>query len=195
VDPVTDKGGTAVAAVADGYIGSAAAQGLYFLSVASTSDAMDAGEYTIRIDLQDVDGNIIQRKNIKVSFITALADLAGSITVTATGPQPAAATSLLSSTQNIKAQLKDANGGIVRTGNNGKPTLTASITDSAATTLSSLALTDSTYVATVNPTVGDGIYHMTAQTLTGLVAGSSTVTVRYGALVGTGSLTLTGTSA
>jgi hypothetical protein len=192
VDNTVRNGGTAVAATTT-YAGSAAAKGTYFVAVSRASGkALDKGSYTVRMDLLS-SGNVIQRSTVKVTFVTSKVDAAAVLTATATGPQKTGAALYNTLTQNISATLKDANGGLVREGNNAAPALTANLKD-ADTTIhtDTVVMTDDGTTDAVDAVGNNGVYEgSTSGNLTN-VAGTSTFTVRYGTAVATASVTVMG---
>jgi hypothetical protein len=190
VDGTVLDGGTAVAAVASGYTGSAVAKGRYFVAVSkATGKAVDKGEYTIRMDLLK-SGNVISRQTVKVRFVTNKVDAAAKLAVTAAGVQTGGAAVVQSVDNALTVALTDANGGLVREGNNAQPSVTAAIADpTTTTTTAALTLLD-TGASTDNEAVaGDGVYSTTSM-LTSITKGTATVTARYGDASATGSVTV-----
>ena len=185
----------------------------YALGVYATADQdlLDAGYYTIRIRVLNTAGNTVSFQDVKFKVSTA-ANSGAVLTAAVTGsfPTPTAAGLIqFSPTQKMSATLVDANGGRVVTASNGAPTVSAVVKDkgSSATpavyTSDSLTLTDTgtaytvaldTAGVTVDDIVGDGVYYATQGVLTGL-AGTGTLTVRYGDAVATASVVMTGTTA
>jgi hypothetical protein len=185
----------------------------YALKLWSTDqDATDAGFYTIRIRVLNTAGDTIASRDVKFAIATK-ANSGAVITATATGSQatPSVGGRLTyTKTQNIAVTVTDANGGRVVDLANASPALSASIRDAGSTatpavfTTNTLTLSDTgtamttTTAASTSSVVaavfGDGVYHATQGALSG-VAGTSTLTVRYGDASTTASVVTTGTSA
>jgi trimeric autotransporter adhesin len=190
VDGTVLDGGTVVAAVASGYAGSAAAKGRYFVAISKASGkALDKGEYTVRLDLLK-SGNVISRSSVKVRFVTNKVDAAAKLAVSAAGVQTSGAAVVQSADNALTVALTDANGGLVREGNNAQPAVAASIADpTTATTTAALSLVDTAASADNEDVAGDGVYSTTS-TLTSITKGKATVTARYGDASATGSVTV-----
>ncbi len=184
-----------------------ATYGLKFWS--TDQDATDAGFYTIRIRVLNTGGDTISSKDVKVAIATK-ANSGAVISATVTGSQatPTVGGRLkYTSTQNISTTVTDANGGRLVNLANASPSLSATVKDAGSTatppvyttdslTLSDTgtALTTTTATSVVAAVFGDGVYHATQGALTGL-AGTGTLTVRYGDASATASVVMTGLTA
>jgi hypothetical protein len=178
----------------------------YALKVTSLDvSATDAGFYTIRIRVLDASTNTLVTKDVKFQVVSSKATSGAVLTATVTGSHAttSAGTAVLkTTTQNMKATLADANGGrIVTALNAADSTVSAVVTDAGTTTIvnDTLTLTDAgvanvTANTSVTQVIGNGTYEVTAGSLTG-IAGTGTLTVRYGDAVATASVVMTGSTA
>jgi hypothetical protein len=210
------RGGIAVAA--GSYTSSTSTTtATYALKVSTAdADALNAGFYTIRIRVLDSGSNTISSKDVKFQVVSSKANSGAVLTAAVTGSHPTVATTgaavALTPTQNITATLADVNGGRIVELTNATPALTASVKDkgtTATSTVPSTYITDvmtftdtgTAYTAaldtagvTVATVIGDGTYEVTTGLLKGL-AGTGTLTVRYGDASATASIVMTGTTA
>jgi trimeric autotransporter adhesin len=163
-----------------------AATATYALMVAPrAAAALDAGFYTIRIDLLDANKNAIKSTTIKYQVATSKVNSGAVVTTTVTGSQLKGAVVAATDVNSITATLADANGGLVRTGANAAPSLSGTITDSTATTpiVDALTLTDAGTNEDADSAILDGAYVATstsAAVIAGL-AGAATVKIVFGA--------------
>jgi hypothetical protein len=167
----------------------------------SDADALDAGFYTIRIRVLDAATNTISSQDVKFQVVSSKATSGAVLTTTATGSQLVAGAVSLTSTQNVKATLADANGGRIVQLTNAAPSISGTITDagvaSAAVvntmtfTDAGVAVTSATATTEVTQVIGNGTYEVTAGSLTSAIAGTGTVTVRFGDASATGSVVMT----
>jgi len=172
----------------------------YALKVyAMDADAVDAGFYTIRVRVLDAATNTITSQDVKFQVVSSKATTGAVLTATATGSQLTGGTVSNTSTQNIKATLADANGGRVVEGANAAPSISATLKDAGTTTIvnDTLTLTDAGVARTadtastvVTQVISNGTYEATAGSITG-IAGTSTLTVRYGDASATASVVVT----
>jgi trimeric autotransporter adhesin len=180
--------------------GLGAATATYALMVAGNATAaVDAGFYTIRIDLLDVNKNAIKSSTVKFQVVSSKVNSGAVVTTTVTGSQLKGAVVASSLTQSITATLADANGGLVRTGANAAPSLSGTITDSTLVTpiVDALTLTDAGTDTNNDDSILDGSYVATstsAAVIAGIV-GAATVKVVFGAASSSAALVITGTSA
>ena len=105
------RGGTTASHPTDAYTDDAStATATYALKIApaaSMAVAIDAGFYTIRIDLLDSNSNAIQSSSVKFQIVTSKVG-AGTVAISVVGPQDGTTALLNSLTQNITATLTDA---------------------------------------------------------------------------------------
>jgi hypothetical protein len=211
------RGGTDV--TTDGYaISTSSATATYALKVAPTADkdVMNAGFYTIRIRVLDSGLNTLVFKDVKFQVVSSSTTSGAVLAAAVTGSHPTVTTTgaavALTPTQNITATLTDVNGGRIVQGTNTTPSLTGSVKDkgvTATSTVPSVYITDTmtftdggtAYTAalddagvTVATVIRDGVYEVTTGSLKGL-AGTGTLTVRFGDASATASVVMTGTTA
>jgi hypothetical protein len=195
------RGGKTVTHPTDAYTDDAStATATYALKVTSTAaSATDAGFYVIRIRVVDTALNTISSQDVKFQVVSTKATSGAVLTATATGSQLTGGTVSNTSTQNIKATLADANGGRVVEGANAAPTISAVLKDSGTTTIvnDTLTLTDAgvarlaaTASTVVTQVISNGTYEATAGSIAG-IAGTSTLTVRFGDASATASVVIT----
>jgi hypothetical protein len=169
-----------------------AATATYALHVdVNNAAAMDAGFYTIRIDLLDTNTNAIQSTNVKFQVVSSRVG-AGTASITVTGPQATAGAILATSTQNITATLRDANGGLVRSGTNGVPALSGSIVDEDLTS-NALTWADAAGDEDTDAVILDGNYGATSSSLT-VIAGTATAKAVFGNSTSSADILITGTT-
>jgi hypothetical protein len=198
------RGGKTASHPSDAYTDDAStATATYALKVTSTAaSATDAGFYTVRIRVVNAAGNTISFQDVKFQVVSSKTTSGAVLTATATGSQLTGGTVLNTSTQNIKATLADANGGRVVEGANAAPTISATLTDAGTTTIvndaltltdAGVAVTSSTATTAVTQVISNGTYEATAGSIAG-IAGTSTLTVRYGDASATASVVVTSAS-
>jgi hypothetical protein len=200
----------------------ASSNGVYFLAVtpADAKTPHDVGFYTVRVRLQDASG-FITNYTLKVQFVTSAADSGAVIVPTITGTVFAGDSITFTTTKNMKATLRDANGGLVQgLGTTAYtptiPTLTAdiidlttgvakggtnvaTIADSGAAAVDHVAIATAGTVGTaaemeaanVINQKGDGTYGITTGVLTAAAADGDSLRVRYGASSASAALTIT----
>jgi len=107
----------------------------YFAVYGSDSDAIDAGEYTLRIRLLDAN-SFSTDYSIKVKFVSSAADTGAVITLAQTGTFNTSGAIVHTAAQKLTATLKDANGGRIQNGialtgdiNSSTPTIVGQIID------------------------------------------------------------------
>ena len=107
----------------------------YFAVYGSDSDAIDAGEYTLRIRLLDAN-SFSTDYSIKVKFVSSAADSGAVITLAQTGTFNTGGAIVHTAAQKVTATLKDANGGRIQNGialtgdiNSSTPTILGQIVD------------------------------------------------------------------
>ena len=170
----------------------------YFMGIkAASGKASDMGTYTVRIYVQNAAGTVLTSTDVKVTFVTSALDVAGSLTVTSKAVQTSGAALGVLTTSYLRAQLKDANGGLVRDSANGQPSLTITGLDASTTPASVGSLTPVDTGAgadaiTAGGAALDGVYGISG-TPTG-VSGTVSVTAQYSSVSGAGSFTLNGTT-
>jgi hypothetical protein len=159
--------------------------------------ALNAGFYTIRIDLLDVNKNAIKSSTVKFQVVSSKVNSGAVVTTTVTGSQLKGAVVTADDLQSITATLADANGGLVRTGANAAPTLSGTITDSTLITpvVDTLTLTDAGTNADNDDSILDGAYVATSGAIIAGIVGAATVKVVFGAASSSAALVITGTSA
>jgi hypothetical protein len=166
-----------------------------FALMVATKDtaALNAGFYTIRIDLLDVNKNAIQTNNVKFQVVTSRVNSGAVVTTTVTGSQLTGAVLAFDNVNNITATLADANGGLVRTGANAAPALSGTITDSTLVTplIDTLTWADAGITPDTDEVILDGSYVATSSAISG-VAGAATVRVVFGAASATAALVIRG---
>ena len=200
----------------------ASSDGVYFLAV-SPGDGKtphDVGFYTVRVRLQDASG-FITDYSLKVQFVTSAGDSGAVIAPTITGVIFAGDSITYTTTKNMYATLKDANGGLIQNlattaYNPTIPTLTAdiidlttgvakgstnvaTIADSGVAAVDHVAITTAGTVGTaaameaanVINKKGDGTYGITTTVLTAAAADGDSLRVRYGASSASAALTIT----
>ena len=195
----------------------AAVSNRYYFGVYPTdADALDAGEWTLRVRLTDHLG-FVTDQTLKVKFVSSAADSGAAITLAATGTFNKGGSIGYTTGQNLKATLKDANGGRVQKGisltgdiNDSTPALSATIIDTDAIVKDTLAAADtgvagSDMVASTSTTAGvvtdyalsqemNGVYGLTISEITAATATTNSVRVRYGSTSATLALTTLATT-
>jgi len=166
----------------------------YWIGVyASSGNAIDAGEYTVRVRVVNSENFLID-KTLKIKFVSSIANAGAVLTTAATGALYKDETLGHTATQKVTATLKDANGGRVVTGtsatatlNSMAPALTAVTYTSTPAVVDTLTIADTGVAGTdhVAPTTGatqaanaagaDGVYGITKATAITTVAALDTV--------------------
>jgi hypothetical protein len=173
----------------------------YALKVSTdAANSLDAGFYTIRIRVLDSATNTISSQDVKFQVVSSKATSGAVLTATATGSQLTGGNVALTSTQNVKATLADANGGRIVQLANAAPSISgtikdaglasAAVTDTMTFTDNGVAVTSSTATTAVTQVIGNGTYEVTTGALSG-IAGTGTVTVRFGDASATASVVIT----
>jgi hypothetical protein len=200
----------------------ATSDGVYFLAVTPGDGKTphDVGFYTVRVRLQDASG-FITNYFLKVQFVTSAADSGAVIVPTITGTVFEGDSITYTTDKNMKATLRDANGGLIQNlgttaYNPTIPTLTAdimnlttgvakggtnvaTIADSGVAAVDHVAITTAGTVGTaaereaanVINNKGDGTYGITTTALTAAAADGDSLRVRYGASSASAALTIT----
>jgi hypothetical protein len=185
--------------VAADQIGGTATRTFALMVAADDIASIDAGFYTIRIDLLDVNKNAIKSSTVKFQVVTSKVNSGAVVTATVTGSQLKGAVVAATDVQNITATLADANGGLVRILANQAPVLSGSITDATLITplVDSLTWADSASNVDADDAILDGSYVATSTSAVVIagIAGAATVKVVFGAASATAALVITGTTA
>jgi len=111
------------------------AQNRYWIAVQAGANAIDAGEYTVRVRVINAENFLID-KTIKIKFVSSIANAGAVLTTAVTGSLYVGETLGHTATQKVTATLKDANGGRVIMGG----AVTATI-NSLAPALTAVTLT------------------------------------------------------
>jgi len=82
----------------------------YWIGVYAGANAIDAGEYTVRVRVVNSENFLID-KTLKVKFVSSIANAGAVLTTAATGALYTGETLGHTATQKVTATLKDANGG------------------------------------------------------------------------------------
>jgi trimeric autotransporter adhesin len=175
----------------------------YFGVYPTNSNALDAGEYTLRVRLFDAN-SFTTDTTLKVKFVASAADSGAKIAVTTTGTFNKGGAIAYTAAQNIKATLTDANGGRLVTGttmtgdiNTTTPVLSANIVDALGVVKDALTPSDegiagADMVASTSTLSGgitnyalsqeaNGVYGLTAASIASAAAAvDNVVRVRYG---------------
>jgi len=174
----------------------------YWFGVYGTdADAIDAGEFTVRVRVINADdnGRFFIDKTLKVKFVSSIANAGATATVTQSGPFFTGQTIGYTTANNITATIADANGGRVQLGTAASGTLASAAPALNAATVTSLGVVTDTLTATdsgvdnvdhVAPTAtasyavgvarqkaGDGVYGITG-TISAAASVTTTVRVR-----------------
>jgi len=205
------RGGTDVAGDTSYTSSTSTSTATYALGVYATADKdiLDAGFYTIRIRVLNSAGNTTSSTDVKFQVSTK-GNSGAVLTATVTGSHatPTVGGRLgYTTTENMSATLTDVNGGRLVELANATPTVTATVKDKGSTATPAVYITDTltmsdtgtamlaaTATSVVGAIYGNGVYHATQGVLTGL-AGTGTLTVRYGDAVATASVVMTGATA
>jgi hypothetical protein len=194
----------------------------YYVGVYPTSGkAVDKGEYTIRVLLHDSTG-FESTQTMKVKFVTAAADSGAVITVASAGALYNLQALSYTSSNYVKATLKDANGGRIQLGGASGgaattfvPGLQGVLVSSAGVVGDSLAPADTGVAATdrvANLTsastdyanrntytalnaAADGVYGLTDSSITNAASTTTTIRVRYGSASTSAAIVIYGATA
>ena len=171
----------AVAAQRGGTASSTAAPAYALKVAAAAAAAVDAGGYTITINLLDTNGNVLSQQIVKYTVVSSKANSGAVISGSFTGPLQAGVAIGSTSTSKATVTLRDANGGLIREGANGAATPSVSMVDSAKTSVGSITLADDgTTVAAVDTAALDGVFSQAGTISASAAAGTATETLRYG---------------
>lgn len=199
------------------YPGDGDRTGDYCQAVVATSTTVGVGygTYTLTADLTNNSGNtLIQRSTMKFTVVASGIDSGAVITVATAGTLVSGGLFTPTTTNYMRATLRDANGGLIRTVDTTSastlaPALTATLATPATATAAesvnqSLVATDTgvatfDYTPTAGATQNDGVYGLTISTYQTVVSTSlsttaaSLVRVRYGAANSTGTISVLAT--
>ena len=181
----------------------------------STSVGVGYGTYTLTADLTTNSNNtLIQRSTMSFKVVASGVDSGAVITVATAGTLVSGGLFAQSTTNYMRATLRDANGGLIRTvdttsASTVAPALTATLATPATATAAeavnqALVATDTgvaafDYAPTAGATANDGVYGLTISTYQDVVSTSlsntaaSLVRVRYGAANSTGTISVLST--
>ena len=120
----------------------------YWISVTAGANAIDAGEYTVRVRVVNSENFLID-KTLKIKFVSTIANAGAALTLSATGALYKGETMGFTATNKVTATLKDANGGRVQLGkaetgtlNSTAPALTAATVSITPAVEDTLAIAD-----------------------------------------------------
>jgi len=185
------------------------------IATSATVAGLDFGTYTLTAELTNNSGNtLIQRSTMKFTVVSSGINSGAVITVATAGTLVSGGLFTPTSTNYMRATLRDANGGLIRTVDTTSattvaPALTATLATPATATVAeavnqSLVATDTgvavfDYSPTAGATANDGVYGLTISTYQTVVSTSlsntaaSLVRVRYGAANSTGTISVLST--
>jgi trimeric autotransporter adhesin len=173
----------------------------YFFAMRAASNKTDLGTYTIRVSVLNAAGNQIASQDLTFTPVASALDARGTLSFTSAGLQTTGQALGLTSTSNLRVILADANNGRIRSGANGQPNVSVTGVDSSATPASAGTFTafddasaDEMATAGSLKVALNGNYGVKNTGLTG-IAGTVTVTARFGSLSGTGSFTMAAAAA
>jgi hypothetical protein len=161
----------------------AGAQNRYWIAVQAGANAIDAGEYTVRIRVVNAESFLID-KTLKIKFVSSIANAGATLTLAATGSLYTGQTMEHTSTNKVTATLKDANGGRVIMGgavnatiNSLAPTLTAATVTSTPAVVDTLAIADAGVAAAdhIAPSAATVALYSTAAAMSAAQAASDGV--------------------
>ena len=171
------------------------------------TEGLDQGTYTITADLTK--GSVtLTRLTFKFTSVTSASDSGAVITVASAGTLVSGAGFVNSATNYMRATLRDANGGYIRTTDTTStslyaPALTSTLENALGTVTQSLTATDTgvstyDYGTTTATTANDGVYGLIVPVqgtvLTTLsTTAASVIRVRYGLANSTGSISVLST--
>jgi hypothetical protein len=194
--------GTAAAEATASAAGLIAKTRTYYIAVLADSSSatgrdkiVDSGVYTVQFDLQNAGGAVLQRATAKLDFVSAASNSGAVLTAASTGQwfvgdTPSVANQ--SSTKKITTTLRNRDGGAVRTGTGGTPTVTALVA-SADTVVDYQTFNEVADTLSETPTAGqggDGVYAVGSTAAFTGTTGPLTLTTRYGLASATASITL-----
>ena len=178
----------------------------------STSVGVGYGTYTLTAELTNNSGNtLVQRTTMKFTVVASGIDSGAVITVATAGTLVSGGVFTPTSTNYMRATLRDANGGLIRTvdttsASTVAPTLTATLATPATATAAeavnqALTATDTgvavfDYSPTAGATANDGVYGLTITASPQTVSTSlstlaaSLVRVKYGSANSTGTISV-----
>jgi hypothetical protein len=177
--------------------------------VAVANEGLDQGTYTITADLTK--GAVtLTRLTMKFTSVSSASDSGAVITVASAGTLVSGAGFVNSATNYMRATLRDANGGYIRTTDTTStstyaPALTATLENALGTVTQSLTATDTgvstyDYGTTTATTANDGVYGLIVP-IQSVVSTSLSITapsvirVRYGLTNSTGAISVLSTPA
>ena len=168
------------------------------------NEGLDQGTYTITADLTK--GSVtLTRLTVKFNSVTSASDSGAVITVASAGTLVSGAGFVNSATNYMRATLRDANGGYIRTTDTASistyaPALSATLENALGTVTQSLTATDTgvstyDYGTTTATTANDGVYGLIVPVqetvLTTLsTTAPSVIRVRYGLTNSTGAISV-----
>jgi len=121
------------------------ARGQYCIGILPALNVTGYGEYQIAFDLQDANGNVLQRSIVKYKMTTA-ANSGAVVTIASAGGLVAGETYAQSTTKYMTASLADANGGKIvvndTTVATRRPALSATLENATGTVLNTLTAAD-----------------------------------------------------
>jgi trimeric autotransporter adhesin len=168
----------------------------YIAATATRATVMNLGVYTLQFDLTNAANATIQRTTAKFDVVSAAASSGAVLAAASTGSwyvgeTPTLANQVVTDKQ-ITATLTNRDGGAVRTGTGGAPTLSAQVAD-ASTTINyqTLDINDTAAESITAGAATNGVYAVYTATAAWTGAkGPLTLTVRYGLAVATASVAL-----
>ena len=185
------------------------------IATSATVAGLDFGTYTLTAELTINSGNtLIQSSTMKFTLVSSGIYSGAVITVATAGTLVSGGLHTPSTTNYMRATLRDANGGLIRTTDTTSattvaPALTATLATPATATVAeavnqALVATDTgvasfDYSPTAGATANDGVYGLTISTSQTVVSTSlsntaaSLVRVRYGAANSTGTISVLST--
>jgi hypothetical protein len=173
----------------------------YFFAMRAASNKTDLGTYTIRVSVLNAAGNQIASQDLTFTPVASALDAKGTLSFTSAGLQTTGTALGLTSTSNLRVILADANNGRIRSGANGQPNVTVTGVDASATPATAGTFTafddasaDEMATAGSLKVALNGNYGVKNTALSG-IAGTVTVTARFGSLSGTGSFTMAAAAA
>jgi trimeric autotransporter adhesin len=199
------RGNTPVSNGATSNAASVYAIALIGSTTAGISNTINKGAYTVRFRLTDGTGFVLSEKTIQIRWVSAAAESGAVITSSVTGSIQKGQAISFTTNNRVSVTLRDANGGRIQQAPGSgvwvpvAPTLSAALTDSlgAVATTGAFTLNDTgtdaqdiavgtsaTTAATLNSSLLDGVYGLTAASTaldTATPALTNQLRVRYGA--------------
>jgi len=167
----------------------------YIAATATRATIVNLGVYTLQFDLTNAAGATIQRSTAKFDVVSAAASSGAVLAAASTGQwfvgeTPSAANQVVTDKQ-ITATLTNRDGGAVRTGTGGAPTLSAQVA-SADTVVNyqTLTIEDTAAESITAGAATNGVYGINSSSAWTGTKGPLTLTVRYGLASATASITL-----